>query len=341
MQFVLVPHAGAGKPSPEPAPVKSTPSPHAGIIQSGQASLLELSRGNSLVIQDLHGPKDSPENMNTSSYQVQYRWKIDETVGSKVFACHHSALPGDVVAKALDYTNKAAGGPSLYDCVRHWKEERDVLVGLDHPNIIKIKSYDGRLLVIYLEHLPLSLHRQTPVSPAVALAILVDILSALRYLEGKDVVHNDVKPANIAYSPERGGVLFDFGMATTNARKQARGGTSLFLPPEYLHVQNEKRRGAPGDIWALGLTMLFSIGKIKYPKKSERVANLANLAVRESDDFMRLEAWHAKIDLVRKLLSEQDDVEKVIYRMLDSNVTTRVKGRRDICCTRTTKEKFG
>lgn len=39
--------------------------------------------------------------------------------------------------------------------------------------------------------------------------IIRNITSALAYLEVQGIVHNDIKPANITYSPQRGAVLID------------------------------------------------------------------------------------------------------------------------------------
>lgn len=73
-------------------------------------------------------------------------------------------------------------------------------------------------------------------------------------------------PANITYSPQRGAVLIDFEMATFTTGDTSSGGTPWCLPPEF--VDSYKNRGAPGDIWALGMTMLYVLGKIGLPEKT-------------------------------------------------------------------------
>lgn len=174
-----------------------------------------------------------------------------------------------------------------------------------------------------LEKLPISLQRQTPVSSATAPAILVGISSALEYLEKLEIIHNDNKPANIAYSAKRGAVLFDFGLA--RQRTRTLGGTSPFLSPEYLDEEDyHLKRGFPGEIWALGVTMIVCMHMIRYPKKNDQVENLMNLADKTTNDYRKLKDWHAQVGNVREGLNKDDDIEDTICRMLDPYAKTRI-----------------
>jgi serine/threonine protein kinase len=87
-------------------------------------------------------------------------------------------------------------------------------------NIVSLKAFDGRAFALYLEHLPPSLNavRESPFDLSDAKTILHDISSALAYLSKQEIIHYDIKPANIAYSPGRGAVLMDFGMADSVAK---------------------------------------------------------------------------------------------------------------------------
>lgn len=85
--------------------------------------------------------------------------------------------------------------------------------------------------------------------------------TALFYIHDQGIIHNDIKPANILFSQSRGAVLIDFGLST-GPRTVHAGGTPWYIPAEYA-IRN--RRGAPGDIFALGVVMLFVLGKIPLP----------------------------------------------------------------------------
>jgi serine/threonine protein kinase len=67
--------------------------------------------------------------------------------------------------------------------------------------------------------------------------------------------HNDIKPGNILFSEERGAVLCDFGLSRQSVLSSlTAGGRPFYVPPEYITV---KQRGQPGDVFALGVTMLY------------------------------------------------------------------------------------
>lgn len=91
---------------------------------------------------------------------------------------------------------------------------------------MSLKAFDGRVFAVYVEHLPQSLNRGlSPFMSSDAATILHDTSSALAYLVTQQVVHNNIKPENIAYSPERSAILLDFGLATLIERTRHTGGT--------------------------------------------------------------------------------------------------------------------
>lgn len=77
------------------------------------------------------------------------------------------------------------------------------------------------------------------------------------------MVHYDIKPRNIAYSLSKGAVLLDFGLSSAPVDNMC--GTIGYLPPETF---NDRPRDFAGDIWALGITMLYIRGYIDQPETS-------------------------------------------------------------------------
>lgn len=130
---------------------------------------------------------------------------------------------------------------------------------------MSLKAFDDRLFAMYVERLPDSLFRGTHcvLDPDDARTVLRGMSSALAYLESQQVVHHDIKPSNIAYSPQRGAVLLDFGLAGQNNETVPTGGTSWYVPPEF---RSSQTRGAAGDMWALGVTMLYVLRKTRLPE---------------------------------------------------------------------------
>lgn len=90
--------------------------------------------------------------------------------------------------------------------------------------------------------------------------------SALSHLHARRLTHDDVKPDNIIWDPSgKRAVLVDFGAAldfTTLPENYFNpSGTPNYVPPEFL----DRRKGPEGDIWALGIVMMFIWGYVKLP----------------------------------------------------------------------------
>ena len=93
----------------------------------------------------------------------------------------------------------------------------------------------------------------------------IDICTALEVLESKNIVHRDVKPANILYSDDGNYKLSDFGVARTlnnNATVMSKKGTYSYMAPEVY-------RGQPAsfnsDIYSLGLVMYRLLNNNRAP----------------------------------------------------------------------------
>lgn len=174
------------------------------------------------------------------------------------------------------------------------------------------------MLAIYLEALPKSLvlkgkdkHMRSD-----ARIILHDIASALAYMGIEGVIHNDIKPLNISYSPDRGAVLLDFGMASRDEAEK-RGGTRWYTPEVATYGGP---RGSPGDIWALGITMLYVLGKIDLPESMREFKALG-----KKNDRPLFKRWLNFIASTRAGLDQEDDIECLVYRMLEPKSELRIQ----------------
>lgn len=190
-------------------------------------------------------------------------------------------------------------------------------------NIISLKAFDGRLFAMYVERLPSSLSRDevSPFGPSDTRAILGDVASALAYLASCGIVHNDIKPANIAYSPERGAVLLDFGLATASDAPPTLGGTPWYVAPDLVTRQS---RGSPADIWALGVTMLYVCGKLRKPEKIMRGWLIRDVTVENSEARVQMMKWLDVVRQAQEMLTSTDVVEGLVQRMLQSEAKSRI-----------------
>ncbi|UKZ64275.1 uncharacterized protein TrAtP1_005493 [Trichoderma atroviride] len=164
--------------------------------------------------------------------------------------------------------------------------------------------------------------RESPLDPSDVKTILRDISSALAYLSKQEVIHYDIKPANIAYSPDRGAVLMDFGMADSVATiKEPHGGTPWFVPPDTLR---RGIRGFPGDIWALGVTMLLVLEKIALPSPRESIY-MQKIHDKGTRSYKRAREWMESIAEARYKLSLTNQIEHLTFEMLHESGPARVQ----------------
>lgn len=175
-----------------------------------------------------------------------------------------------------------------------------------------------------MELLPPSLKRgfHSPFGPGEAREILRNLSSALAYLAEKNIAHDDIKPAKIAYSRQRGGVLFDFGIAMSTSSGLQFSGTPWYVPPD---IYRTRRRGAAGDVWALGVTVLYVLGKVTYPEDTVSGWKISDVLNPQGPAHKRMVAW---VDIIaaNKKLDRSNAVESLVYRMLDLNGTSRING---------------
>ncbi|KAL7946324.1 kinase-like domain-containing protein [Trichoderma barbatum] len=254
-------------------------------------------------------------------YHVRRIKYIGHTRNTSVFSCRHSKVPKEeVVVKVPQYSSKS-GIHLLKSLANAWKREKTILGKLQHKNIISLKAFDGRIFSLYLELLPSSLFTglKSTLKLSDAHKILHDIASALDYLADQRIVHNDIKPFNITYSHGRGAVLIDFGMATSI--EERAGGTPWYLPPDILENGS---RGLPGDVWALGITMLYVLGIIKLPERDFSGWMLGDLS-KTNQNGQKMMKWLDAVASTRAALDQKNDFENIVFKMLEPKGSLRIK----------------
>lgn len=170
-----------------------------------------------------------------------------------------------VEAEALDEPNEARF---------MFHREARAIARLTHPNVIEVYEYSGPdaelpYIVCELVEAPTLRDvlegRGITLQPAVAAALAYEIALALEHAHTRGVVHRDVKPENVFWTPSGRVVLADFGIAKAfgTARFASTiqfGATSLYGSPSYMAP--EQVRGAEvdarTDVHALG-AVLFEV----------------------------------------------------------------------------------
>ncbi|KAF2877728.1 kinase-like domain-containing protein [Massariosphaeria phaeospora] len=201
---------------------------------------------------------------------------------------------------------KLARNPSLAAMAREWKTEVRILTQLRNrsPFISRLLHHDARNLSLELEYVGPDLNRAAPFAPAVQTQILREISHAIAFIHSHNVVHTDIKPQNILLAPTRA-VLCDFGQAQGIHEPAPKSGTPSYIPPEFLAVPE---RGAAGDVWAFGVTMLFVLGLVPAPAHHWVIADVRAGGARGRQADRNMAAWVAEVNgLVRQMETSTSD----------------------------------
>ncbi|KAI1323564.1 mitogen-activated protein kinase [Xylariaceae sp. FL0255] len=324
-------------PLPNTAKTKEIAIPH------GQA-MLQFQKDETIAI---------PGGCELDQYQLTKRDQIATTGASSVFTAEHSSVPeGVITVKVLKtQTTRAETRPqdNHRNVIRQadvWLREYQSQEDLKHESIVRLYGGDARYLSLYMEHVDgkdlaaRNVWRETSSDKFVgdrtdAVRILKDIASALHYVHDRKRVHNDIKPANILYSRDRGAVLCDFGLSTRTVDPATNGGTPYYVPPEFI---GQKLRGPASDVWALGVTMLYVLKKTPFPDARGRQGHpkqlywmIADLnrkhghhPGRASSAVGQMQQWLSEVNEAKKLLNPRDRVEWLVLQMLKANPSQRI-----------------
>ncbi|KAI1076225.1 mitogen-activated protein kinase [Whalleya microplaca] len=286
-------------------------------------------------------------------YQLTKRDQIATTGASSVFTAQHSNVSDGVITVKVLKTRGPNSNARPQDTHRNvirqadiWLREYQSQEDLKHESIVKLYGGDARYLSLYMEHVDgkdlaargMWRNNNTDLftgDRTDAIRILKDISGALHYVHQKHKVHNDIKPANILYSRDRGAVLCDFGLSTRTVDPATNGGTPYYVPPEFI---GSKLRGPASDVWALGVTMLYVLRKIAFPDARGRQGHpkqlywmIADLnrkpthhATRASSAVAQMQQWLNEVHEAKSRLNPRDRVERLVLHMLTPNPNQRI-----------------
>jgi len=173
------------------------------------------------------------------------------------------------------------------DSQRQFTREAGLLHQLRHPNLPRVTDHftiagQGQYLVmdhVDGEDLKGLLRRQGPLPEPQALNWICQVLDALEYLHSRQVIHRDVKPANVKITPQGQVFLVDFGLAKVYDPGQettigARGATPGYAPPEQY---GQGRTDARSDVYSAGATLYSLVSGQVPPDALDMVIRRGNL----------------------------------------------------------------
>lgn len=200
-----------------------------------------------------------------------------------VYEAEHLRLGRKAALKVLD--PQLASDESFRE---RFIQESRLIAAIEHPNIIQIydaAEADGVLYIAmrYVDGYDLQalIDRDGPLQPERALTILEQAAAALDAAHARDLVHRDVKPANILIDEPTGRVFVaDFGIAkhagTRGATKAGLFiGTVDYAPPEQIEGRPTSRAA---DVYSLGCVLYDALtGRRPFEKDSDVAIIYAHL----------------------------------------------------------------
>lgn len=200
--------------------------------------------------------------------------KLDRTVAIKV-------LPSGALASQDDrdrFYREAKSAAQLHHPHIASVFEIDESIPEDAPHgtqpspFIAMEFISGGTLQERIEHAPLSLEE--------AVDIAAQVAEALRAAHGKDIVHRDIKSANVMMTEEGVAKVLDFGLAKTSqstmlTRMGSTLGTVAYMSPE--QARGEEVDGRT-DLWALGILLYEMIaGRLPFAGDYEQAVTYSIL----------------------------------------------------------------
>jgi len=233
--------------------------------------------------------------------------RIDRMIGrggmADVYIGRHVTLDRPMAVKILH-----AHMSDEPDLRRRFQEEAKAVASLRHPNIVQVVDFDvvddrPYIVMELLEGMSLASYLRgvhglgTSLPLETISSLITSIASALDYAHARQIVHRDVKPANIVLrkgaSPLRPelplasdveAILTDFGVAriATSTTRTASGtvlGTPAYMSPEQVMGQVVDARS---DIYSLGIILYEMLaGKLPFNPDTDTPASILYKHVHE------------------------------------------------------------
>jgi serine/threonine protein kinase len=236
------------------------------VLTPYQAAALYQGKGRRLVV----GPYVILDKIGTGGMGVVFK---------AVHREHQVVVALKVIPPSFTRRNQAV--------VDQFRQEAESLARLQHPNIVycfeSVKEVDGiyYLVMEYVEgrDLRFLVEEQGVFPVAQAIECLLQTAKGLQSAHSLQVIHRDVKPANLMLDLTNTVRILDFGLARVrladpwllegdeSAARRARMGTVAYMAPE--QAADSAKAEARSDIYSLGCTLHFLLtGRPPYDRRT-------------------------------------------------------------------------
>ncbi len=257
--------------------------------------------------------------------QLLGKYEIITEIGRGAMGAVYKAR--DPLIDRLVALKTITGGPTAQTNLldRFYQEARSA-GALQHPNIVTIYElgHEKNTPFIAMEYLEGdSLDRiieQKPVLPlSVKLGYIVRVCDALAYAHQHNVVHRDVKPANIMVTKEGVVKVVDFGIARLTDMSMTQPnmmiGSRAYMSPQ---LYKGERADARSDIWAVGVS-LYELLAFKRPFTGDSEAELMFHIIYEKPE-----------DLMEQSPECTEELAAIVSKMLEKKSEDRYQSMDDL-----------
>ncbi|CAJ1971824.1 unnamed protein product [Sphenostylis stenocarpa] len=199
-------------------------------------------------------------------------WQKGDLLGRGTFGTVYEGISEDGFFFAVKQVSLLDQGNQARQSVYQLEQEIALLSQFEHENIVQYfgTEMDESNLYIFIEFVTKgslrNLYQRYNLRDSQVSAYTRQILHGLKYLHDRNIVHRDIKCANILVDANGSVKLSDFGLAKAikfNDVKSCKG-TAFWMAPEVVKGK-QKGYGLPADIWSLGCTVLEMLtGQIPY-----------------------------------------------------------------------------
>jgi serine/threonine protein kinase len=306
------------------------------LVFEVKALLQALEESGSLLKEPILGATagSSPRQDDSSAGTAIGPWTLLRRIGDGGMASVYAAARSDRQFRKIAALKIIKSGMDSEETLRRFRNERQILAGLDHPNITRLLdggSTPGGLPYLVMEYVvgtPITQYCDTHnLSVTERLRLFRTVCCALQYAHQNLVIHRDLKPANILVTGEGVPMLLDFGIAKL-LRPEYSGETPLLtrtqmrvMTPEY--ASPEQVRGDPittaSDIYSLGVVLYELITGRRPHQLKAGTATEIERAICESD-AERPSTVATRLESVRSAEGTPDKLARRLRGDLDAIV---------------------
>ncbi len=199
-----------------------------------------------------------------------------------VWLAHDTLLGVDRALKEIRFGDDPTEADRHDRAERARREARAAARLAGHPGVVVVHDLveepDAPWIVMELlaasRSLDQVIRQDGTLSPSVAARVGLAVVDALDHGHRHDVLHRDVKPANVLITADGRVKLADFGIATYLDRAPLTQATSISGTPVYMAPERlrKEKAGPASDLFSLGATLYAAVeGRPPFPTPTDAV----------------------------------------------------------------------